>query len=61
MRSIRGAIALVTHTCIPEKIMPEAPSSAAPRRGFSIDTWAVALAIVLALLVRFNVIRVIPW
>jgi hypothetical protein len=40
--------------------MPE-PTSAAPRRGISLDVYAVALALVLALLVRFNLIPPIKW
>lgn len=34
------------------------PASA---EGFSLDTWAVALALVLALLVRLGVIQKVPW
>jgi hypothetical protein len=44
-----------------EKIMPDETKSLAPRRKLSTDTWAVLLAIVLALLVRFAVIRTVPW
>jgi hypothetical protein len=39
--------------------MPETP--AAPRRGISLDVYAVALALVLALLVRFNLIPPVKW
>jgi hypothetical protein len=39
--------------------MPEA--TAAPRRGLSLDVYAVALALALALLVRFNLIPPIKW
>jgi hypothetical protein len=35
---------------------------AAPKRSrFSLDTWAVVFALVAALLVRFGVIKHIPW
>jgi hypothetical protein len=37
------------------------PESTAPRRGFSLDVYAVALALVLALLVRLNVIPLVKW
>jgi hypothetical protein len=40
--------------------MPEANSSA-PRRGLSLDIYAVALALLLALLVRFNLIPAVKW
>jgi hypothetical protein len=40
--------------------MPES-NSAAPRRGVSLDLYAVGLAIVLALLVRLNLIPPIKW
>jgi hypothetical protein len=40
--------------------MPE-PTAAAPRRGISLDVYAVVLALVLALLVRFNLIPPIKW
>ena len=33
----------------------------AKRRGYSIDTWAVLLAFVLAALVRAGVFKHIPW
>ena len=34
----------------------------APRRfALSLDTWAVLLSLLLALLVRLNVIRVVSW
>jgi hypothetical protein len=39
--------------------MPEA--TAAPRRRTSLDVYAVALALILALLVRFNLIPSIKW
>jgi hypothetical protein len=32
-----------------------------PRRGVSLDVYAVALALALALLVRFNVIPAVKW
>lgn len=38
--------------------MPEVPAT---RRGLPLDVYAVVLALVLALLVRFNVIPAIPW
>ncbi len=37
--------------------MPAAP----PRFRLSLDTWAVILSLVLALLVRFNVIAHVGW
>jgi hypothetical protein len=40
--------------------MPKA-SASIPRRGLSLDTYAVALALALALLVRFNLISAIKW
>jgi hypothetical protein len=39
--------------------MPE--PTAVPRRGISLDVIAVALALVLALLVRFNLIPPVKW
>jgi len=39
--------------------MPEATS--APRRSISLDVYAVALSLVLALLVRFNLVPPIKW
>jgi hypothetical protein len=33
----------------------------APRRGFSLDVYAVALALLLVLLVRLNVIPTVRW
>jgi hypothetical protein len=39
--------------------MPEATAS--PRRGVSLDVYAVALALVLALLVRLNLLPPIKW
>jgi hypothetical protein len=39
--------------------MPE--STTAPRRGISLDVYAVTLALVLALLVRLNLIPPIKW
>jgi hypothetical protein len=36
-------------------------NSAAPRRGISLDVYAVTLALVLALLVRLNLIPSIRW
>ncbi len=41
--------------------MAEQEPAAAPRRGLSLDTWAVALAVALALLVRLHWIHAIPW
>lgn len=40
--------------------MPEAPASL-PRRGLSLDIYAVALALGLALLVRLNLIPATKW
>jgi hypothetical protein len=37
------------------------PTGAAPRRGISLDVYAVSLALILALLVRFNLIPTIKW
>ena len=40
--------------------MPD-QTPAAPTRGFSLDVYAVTLALLLALLVRFNLIPAIKW
>jgi hypothetical protein len=40
--------------------MPEA-TAAAPRRGISLDVYAVTLALILTLLVRLNLIPPIQW
>jgi hypothetical protein len=40
--------------------MPDSNVSA-PRRGISLDVYAVTLALILALLVRFNLIPPIKW
>jgi hypothetical protein len=37
------------------------PEETAPRRGLSLDIYAVALALILALLVRLNVIPTVKW
>ncbi len=37
------------------------PEPTAPRRGLSLDVYAVALALLLVLLVRFNVLPAIKW
>jgi hypothetical protein len=37
------------------------PAPTAPRRGISLDVYAVALALILALLVRLNVIPTVTW
>jgi len=37
------------------------PEATAPRRGFSLDVYAVVLALVLALLVHFNLLPAIKW
>ena len=37
------------------------PETTAPRRGLSLDVYAVVLAVALALLVRFNLIPAIKW
>jgi hypothetical protein len=37
------------------------PGPTAPRRGVSLDVYAVALALLLALLVRLNVIPTVKW
>jgi hypothetical protein len=37
------------------------PEPTAPRRGVSLDVYAVALALLLALLVRLNVIPTVKW
>jgi hypothetical protein len=36
-------------------------SAAPPRRGISLDVYAVTLALLLALLVRFNLIPPVKW
>jgi hypothetical protein len=35
--------------------------AAKPKGGLSVDWWAVLLAVVLAVLVRFGVLQHIPW
>ena len=40
--------------------MPQS-TTAAPRRGLSLDVYAVILALLLALLVRFNLLPPIKW
>ncbi len=40
--------------------MPQS-NSAAPRRGISLDVYAVALSLLLALLVRLNLIPPVKW
>jgi hypothetical protein len=37
------------------------PDASAPRRGLSLDVYAVALALILAILVRFNLIPQVRW
>jgi hypothetical protein len=37
------------------------PEPTAHRRGLSLDVYAVALALILALLVRLNVIPTVKW
>jgi hypothetical protein len=37
------------------------PEPATPRRGVSLDVYAVGLALLLALLVRLNVIPAVKW
>lgn len=37
------------------------PEPTASRRGLSLDAYAVALALLLALLVRFNLLPAIKW
>ena len=37
------------------------PEPTVPRRGPSLDIYAVALALILALLVRLNVIPAVKW
>ncbi len=40
----------------------DAKTGTVPKRSrFSLDTWAVIFALVVALLVRFGVIKHIPW
>jgi hypothetical protein len=36
-------------------------SSQAPVRRISLDTWAVLVALAAALLVRFGILKTIPW
>jgi hypothetical protein len=40
--------------------MSKSPASA-PRRGISLDVYAVALSLALALLVRLNLIPAVKW
>jgi hypothetical protein len=37
------------------------PQATASRRGFSVDVYAVVLALVIALLVHFNLLPAIKW
>lgn len=37
------------------------PETTAPRRGLSLDVYAIALALILVLLVRLNVIHAVKW
>jgi hypothetical protein len=37
------------------------PENAAPKRGLSLDVYAVALALILALLVGLNLIPAVRW
>jgi len=37
------------------------PEPTAPRRGLSLDVYAVALALLLALLVRLNLLPAVKW
>jgi hypothetical protein len=37
------------------------PEPTAPRRGLSLDIYAVALALILALLVRLNILPAVKW
>ena len=37
------------------------PEPTAPRRGLSLDIYAVALALFLALLVRLNILPAVKW
>jgi hypothetical protein len=39
---------------------PDSPANASNRK-FSLDTWAVAFALVAALLIRVGVLKHIPW
>jgi hypothetical protein len=36
-------------------------SNSSPLRRVSLDTWAVLLALAAALLVRFGIVKAIPW
>jgi hypothetical protein len=36
-------------------------ADSSPRRRVSLDTWAVLLALAAALLVRFGIVKTIPW
>jgi hypothetical protein len=40
--------------------MPDSPRQSSSA-GISSDTWAVLLSIGLALLVRFGVLKIVPW
>jgi hypothetical protein len=40
--------------------MPDS-SRSSPSSTLSLDTWAVLLSIALALLVRFGVVKIVPW
>ena len=38
-----------------------ASSTSTPGRQISLDTWAVGLALLAALLVRLGLVKVVPW
>jgi hypothetical protein len=42
-------------------MVPEAPSRSEKRFQLTLDTWAVILALGLALIVRLNLFQKIPW
>ena len=42
--------------------LPSSPEpSSPPRARFSVDNWAVLIALLAALLVRAGVVKVVPW
>jgi hypothetical protein len=68
--SVAGFLFLCMHTTFPHNPKSKTLNSAtimsktdstAPQRGISLDLYAVLLALILALLVRFNLIPPVKW
>ncbi|MFZ0689295.1 MAG: hypothetical protein WA891_06260 [Acidobacteriaceae bacterium] len=41
--------------------MASSTKASSPGRRISVDSWAVGLALLAALLVRFGVLKIVPW